>query len=114
MSLVDEYQYVIAWSIYCVAGIGGCLFWWKLTSGINHQGWRDLLRGIVVVFIYTPWSVGEPPGFYGPAIIVLLMDLLIEGSKSGLEGGLALLFATFFMLIVLTIKQFRRNRLQDI
>lgn len=114
MSLVDEYQYVTAWSIYGVAGIGACLFWWRLTSPVNHHGWRDLLRGIVVVLIYTPWSVGEPSGFYAPAIIVLLMDLLIEGSKSGLEGGIALLLATFFMLIVLTIKQFRRNRLRDI
>ena len=114
MSFVDDYQYSIAWTVYILSGIGCCLFWWKATSFINHRGWRELLRGFVFVLIFTPWFAGENTGEYAPAIVVLLIDLLLEGTQSGLNGGVALLFATFSMLIVLTIRSFLHNRLRDV
>jgi len=114
MSFINDYQYVIAWLVYGLAGCGCCVFWWKVTSVLRHRGWRDLLRGIVVVLIFTPWYAGESPEFYAPAVVVLFMDLFLEGAKSGMKGGIALLFTTFFMLIVLTIRQFLRNRPREI
>ena len=41
-----------------------------------------------------------------------LLDLLLEGTKSGMKGGVALLFSAFLMLIVLTVRQFVSNRTQ--
>jgi len=35
---------------------------------------------------------------------VLMMDLLLEGAKGGLQGGLVLLFSLFAMLIGLTLR----------
>ena len=99
---LGSYQYVIAWLIYVLAGVGCCAVWWKITSFILHRGWRDLSRGVVVVLIFTPWTTGESAAFYAPAAVVLLMDLLLEGAKAGMEGGLALLVSSFIMLIVLT------------
>jgi hypothetical protein len=107
---VSHSEYIIAWLIYAVAGIGCCAFWWKITSFLNHRGWRDLLRGLAVVIIFTPWYAGESPEFYAPAIVVLMFDLLLEGAKSGMKGGVALLVATFVMLLVITVRQYLRNK----
>jgi len=101
-----SYQYLFAWIIYILAGAGACVFWWKITSFINRRVWRDLLRGMGVVLIFTPWYVGEYTEFYAPAIVVLLMDLLLEGVKNGMRGGVALLVSTFLMLLVLSVRQF--------
>ena len=114
MEIFENNQYLVAWSVYALAGVGCCLFWWKLTSHIGNRGWRDLLRGLSVVLIFTPWYAGDMPEFYAPAMVVLLMDLLLEGAKAGLKGGAALLFTSFFMLIVLTVRQYLRSRPQDV
>jgi hypothetical protein len=110
MSFIDDNQYLLAWLTYFFAAVGCCLFWWKVTSFIKNAGWRDLLRGVALVVLFTPWYAGESPEFYAPAIVVLLMDLLLEGAKSGMKGGVALLFALFAMLLILTIRQLRRHR----
>ena len=110
MASLTHSEYIIAWLIYLVAGIGCCAFWWKVTSFMNHRGWRDLFRGLAVVLIFTPWYAGESPEFYAPAIIVLLFDLLLEGAKSGMKGGIALLVATFVMLLVITVRQYLRQK----
>ena len=87
MNLIENNEYVVAWLVYFLAGLGCCLFWWKLTSWIKNRGWRDLLRGLAVVIIFTPWYAGDSPEFYAPAIVVLMMDLLLEGARSGMKGG---------------------------
>ena len=99
---VGNYEYLIAWFFYVLAGSGCCAVWWKMTSFISHNGVRGLLRGLVVVLIFTPWYVGDTLEFYAPAIIVLLMDLLLEGTNAWLSGGIALLFSAFLMLCILT------------
>ena len=81
--IIHQYEYLIAWCVYVLAGLGCSVVWWKMTSFLRHHGWRDLVRGIVVV---------------------LMMDLLLEGAKGGLQGGLVLLFSLFAMLIGLTLR----------
>jgi hypothetical protein len=103
----DHYEYVLAWMVYLAAGAGCCLVWWKITSFVSHRGWRELSRGIVVVVIFTPWYAGESAEFFAPAIVVLLMDLLLEGAKAGMKGGIALLFSSFVMLVILTVRMKR-------
>lgn len=110
MEFGEHYEYVVAWTIYAVAGIGCSVVWWKITSMIGNRGWREILRGLVVVLIFTPWYAGESPEFYAPAVVVLLMDVMLEGTRSGMKGGVALLFATFLMLLVLTVREVRRRR----
>jgi hypothetical protein len=105
-----EDQYIVAWTVYVAAGAGCCLVWWRLTGFIGSRGIREILRGLAIVLIFTPWYAGESPEFYAPAIVVLLLDLMLEGAKSGMKGGIVLLFATFLMLLVLTVRQLRRSR----
>jgi hypothetical protein len=104
-SIVSEYEYTIAWTVYVVAGVMFCLFWWKMTSLLNHAGWRDLLRGIVLVVIYTPWFAGDPREHFAPATLVVLMDLLLGSTENGLAASLALLIATALMLAALIVKR---------
>lgn len=99
-----ETQYVLAWLVYCSSGSACCFIWWRMTSHISHRGWRDLARGFVVVFIFTPWYAGDSPEVFAPAVVVLLMDLLLEGAKAGMKGGIALLFSSFAMLVILTLR----------
>ncbi len=108
--LVNHYEYIFAWAIYLFAGAGCCAVWWKVTSFIAHRGWRDLTRGIVMVLIFTPWFTGETAQFFAPAVVVLLMDLLLEGAAGGLKGGLALLISSFAMLVVLTFRLVRYGK----
>jgi hypothetical protein len=103
-------EYLIAWAVYALAGMSCCFIWWRLTSLMKQAAWRDLSRGFVVVLIFTPWYAGESPEFFAPAIVVLLMDLLLEGAKSGMKGGVALLIASFLMLLVLTARVFLLRR----
>jgi len=104
------YEYILGWMVYFSAGIGCSVVWWKITSSIGHRGWRELLRGIAIVVIFTPWYAGESPEFFAPAVVVLLMDLLLEGAKAGMKGGVALLFSSFVMLLVLTTRILRSKK----
>jgi len=109
-----SFEYLLAWTVYVLSGIGCAFVWWKLTSGIRNRGWQDLCRGLVLVLIFTPWYTGEDIRIYAPAFLILLMDLLLEGAKSGFHGGVALLFSSFFMLLVLAIRLYFYRRPQQI
>ena len=111
MSFIEDNPYLVAWLVYILAGLGFCRYWWHITKLIQHPGRRELLRGFTWVIIFTPWPQGAS---YAPAILVLLMDLLLDGTENGLQGGLALLISSFFMSIVLAIRQIRRTRSKNI
>ena len=98
---ITEYQYLIAWGIYIGFGFLFCLFWWKITTLVFHRGWRELLRGISLVVIYTPWFTSDAHEHLAPAVVVVLMDALLGASDNGLAGSLALLLATAAMLAML-------------
>ena len=98
---IGEYQSVIAWTVYVCSGLIFSIFWWKVTRLVAHRGWRELLRGISLVVIYTPWFTSEAHEHLAPAIVVVFIDLLLGASNNGLAGSLALLLATGGMLATL-------------
>jgi len=105
-------DYVIAWSVYYVAAACCLLVWWRMTRGIKGVSYRDLLRGLMAVILLTPWFAGDSQEFFAPAIMVLGMDVLLDGTRNGLKGGVVLLVATFLMLLVLLVLRFARGRKQ--
>jgi hypothetical protein len=107
-------EYILAWTVYALSGIGCTWVWWKLTAGIGNRGWQDLLRGLVMVLIFTPWFTGDDIRIYAPAFLILSMDVLLEGAKSDLHGGVALMFSSFFMLSVLSIRIYFYRRPQRV
>ena len=98
---VGNYQYFVAWTVYIGSGLVFSLFWWKITKFVAHRGWRELLRGITLVVIYTPWFTSEAHEHLAPASVVVLIDVLLGTSDNGLAGSLALLLATAAMLATL-------------
>ncbi len=97
-------EYLVAWIVYGVSA-GLCLLvWWKLTSHIDHRGWRELLRGLAVVFLGTPWVTAPGSAHFAPAFLVLALDLLLEGVEGGMKGGIVLLGTTFVMLCLLMVR----------
>lgn len=107
---ITQYQYVIAWGAYLIFGLVFCLFWWRVTSGLKHGGWKDLLRGISLVVIFTPWFVSEAHDHAAPAVIVVAMDLLLGSTDNGLAGALTLLVTTAVMLATLITRRLLLNR----
>jgi hypothetical protein len=107
---IGQYQYVIAWSVYISSGLLFSLFWWKITTLVAHRGWRELLRGVSLVVLYTPWFTSEAHEHLAPAIVVVLMDLLLGTSDNGLAGSLALLLATAAMLAALIGRRYLASR----
>ncbi len=111
--MIEHWDYLIAWLIYLLAGVGCCLVWWRATRGLTQKALRDLLRGFPVVLIFTPWYAGGTDEFFAPAIVVLLFDVMLAGAKNGLKGGVVLLSMLFLVLLFLTVKQFQRKRPLD-
>ena len=112
-SLSNSSDQILAWLVYLLAGTGCSAVWWRMTRGIVNGGWRDILRGLLVVLIFTPWYSGEQAEYFAPAILILMMDLLLDGARSGLQGGIALLFSSFLMLLILSVRlYFRRKPIQ--
>ena len=109
-AFIGQYQYSIAWGVYLGAGVLFSLFWWKLTSRITHSGWRDLLRGVALVVIFTPWYAGDAHEHFAPAIVIVLLDLILGSTDNGLTGSLALLVATALMLAALIAKRLLSGR----
>ena len=107
---IGQYQYAIAWAVYLASGIVFCAFWFRITRGISHSGWQDLLRGITLVAMFTPWFTSETHEHYAPAIIVVLMDLLLGSTENGLAGSMVLLIASAMMLGVLIVRRLLANK----
>ena len=103
---IGHYQYFVAWTVYIGSGLIFSLFWWRITKLVAHRGWRELLRGIALVVIYTPWFTSEAHEHLAPAMVVVLIDVLLGTSDNGLAGSLALLLATAAMLATLIGRRF--------
>lgn len=107
---IDQYQYVIAWFVYVVAGLVFCICFWKLTADLKHTGWRDLARGALLVMIYTPWFSDETHEHLAPALVVIFMDFLLGGSGTGLAASLGLLVMAGLMLAALLARRMLTRR----
>lgn len=109
-AFIDAYQYHLAWATYLCAGLVFCLFWWRLTRHLANAGIRDLLRGLALVLMFTPWYVSEAREHLAPAVVVVLMDLLVGSTDNGLAGILLLLVMLGLMLAGLLIRLLLRRR----
>ena len=96
----------------CLFSVGHRLLLGVVEADVGHAkpGGRDVLRGIVLVLIFTPWYTGDDIRIYAPAFLILAMDLLLEGAESGLQGGVALMFSSFFVLLVLAVRLYLYRR----
>lgn len=104
-AFIDEYQYVVAWLVYLLAGFAFCVFWWRVTRMLGRTAWRDLLRGLALACIFTPWFTGDSHEHMAPAFVVVAMDFLLGSSDNGVAGSIVLLVATALMLLALLVRR---------
>lgn len=99
----------MAWACYCA--FGGVFAWqlFALTKTWHFLG-RLVIRGSFFVLAFTPWTLQEAPGYFAPAVVILLMDLLLKGSANTLEGGLALLIVYLGLVMAVAVYAFLRRR----
>ena len=104
-----NWEYVVVWSLYLLAGYGVALIWWRITRPVRFIGLRAILRGTMVVLILTPWYAGESTTHYAPAFLVLIFDLLFVDTAGEFNSAYALLASFCLMLVVLGALQLRKR-----
>jgi hypothetical protein len=104
-----NWEYIVVWSLYLLAGSGLTYIWWRITRPLRLFGLRAVLRGTLVVLIFTPWFAGESITHYAPAFLVLAFDLLFVDTSREYISGYALIASFCFMLVLLAALQLRKK-----
>ena len=87
-------DYLLAWLVYLASGFLMAMVVWKVSAYFSYA-WRIL---------------ADYPGFYAPAFVILMMDLMLSESGGNLAGALALLVSFTCMLILLSFWSFRKAK----
>ena len=98
--MLTSLEYMIVWACYIVSALGLSLVWWRLTATIPWQQLRQVLRVIMVMLLFTPWSLEGQPQYWAPAFIVAALDALSQGFEAASRAGIPLLAAELVGLIV--------------
>ena len=106
---MGNWEYVVVWSLYLMAGFGLAYIWWQMTRPIGLIVLRAILRGTLVVLIFTPWFAGESTSHYAPAILVWVFDLFFVDYAGEFNSAYALLASFCLMLVVLGALQIRKK-----
>ena len=104
-------QYLMAWAIYILAGVGLLLAFRGLTRFIAYAPLRDVMGALFAVFLFMPWQSYEAQGSLSPAFLIAAFEALTETYEQGLRAGIPLsvaLLATGSVVFVLSLL-FRRK-----
>ena len=52
-----------------------------------------------IVLAFTPAEIAEFPGHYAPAVLTLVMDVMLQGAATTLQGGVILLVSYLAMVV---------------
>lgn len=106
---ISEHQYAVAWGLYLVSAALFLSIWWRMTGWLGHNGWSDMLRGLALVGLFTPWFPGADYGYLAPASMIVAMEYLAGATGKGTSALLALIVATVLMLVILIFRR-RKNQ----
>jgi hypothetical protein len=101
-------EYVVAWAIYGLAGVIVCLIWWRMTAFFKQVVIKQIMRGVLVVLVFTPWYAGDTGLHFAPAIVVLVFEQFLGGQDRGLGSLYALITSFCLLLVFLGARQFRK------
>lgn len=98
--MLSSTEYMIVWACYLLSAAGLTLAWWRLTSAVAWSQLRQVLRALIVMLLFTPWTLEGQPQFWAPAFIVASLDALSDGVQAASRAGIPLLVAELVGLIV--------------
>ena len=106
--VIIEWDYVLAWVLYIGAGLVACVIWWRMTANLRQVVVRQILRGTLLVLLFTPWFADSSGEHFAPAAVVLIFEHGFAASDSDYGSFYALLTTFCLMLVYLGARQFRK------
>jgi|OM-RGC.v1.028070607 hypothetical protein len=91
-------EYVIAWVVYLGFGVLFGVQLFALTAARSFFT-KAMIRGHFIVLAFTPAEIAEFPGHYAPAVLTLVMDVMLQGAATTLQGGVILLVSYLAMVV---------------
>ena len=82
---MTENDYLLAWALYDVAGLGSLLECFQMT-GCMWRWLREPLRLLVAVLLFTPTMVDPARELMAPAIAITALDLLFKVGNNALRA----------------------------
>jgi hypothetical protein len=80
--MLNIYGYLTSWAIYLAAGTVCYILFYKATGHIRLKSLANVMRGMMIALIYTPWYVSETQDLMAPAVIVIPLDIITVGGDS--------------------------------
>ncbi|WP_188150697.1 hypothetical protein [Teredinibacter waterburyi] len=116
--MMTETEYLYGWGYYLLGAILliGC--WWFLTAKIRATEVRQLLRVIVPVAILTPWYTNAEQPYLSPALLISIVETLVDGGQAFWRAGTPLIFAVLVSLLCSGLYQgirwyLQRNKMKN-
>lgn len=107
--MVGIYGYLTSWAIYLTAGTVCYVLFYKATGVIRIKVIANILRGIMLALIYTPWYVAADKDLMAPAVMVILLDLITVGGNAFVRALVPLILAVSVAIavpVLISIGQF--------
>lgn len=98
--MVGIYGYLTSWAVYLTAGTVCYVLFYKATGVIGIKVIANILRGIMIALIYTPWYVAADKDLMAPAVIVILLDLITVGGNSFVRALVPLTLALTAAIVI--------------
>ena len=98
--MLDIYGYITSWAVYLGAGTLCYILFYKATGKIGFKPLANVLRGIMIALIYTPWYVAADEDLMAPAVIVILLDMINIGGDAFIRGLVPLTLALIAAIVI--------------
>ena len=112
--MVGIYGYLTSWAIYLAAGTVCYVLFYKATGIIGIKLIANILRGIMIALIYTPWYVAADKDLMAPAVMVIMLDLITVGGNAFVRAlvplTLALIAAVITPVLISIVRFLFRTR----
>lgn len=107
--MLDIYDYVLGWAVYIACGALCYMIFYRFTGMISFKPLANTLRAILLALMFTPWYVTPDSDLMAPALIVILLDVVIQGGTSFVRALVPLtLSITAAVFIALFVRLFKR------
>lgn len=98
--MLDIYDYILGWTIYIAAGAVCYIIFYRATGVIRFKPIANMLRGIILAVMFTPWYVSADGDLMAPAIIVMMLDMVTLGGTAFVRAMVPLVLSLIAAMIV--------------
>lgn len=117
--MLDIYDYILGWTIYIAAGTLCYVIFYRATGAIGFKPIANVLRGILLALMFTPWYVSAEGDLLAPAIIVMMLDMVTIGGTSFVRAMVPLVLSIFSAIVIaitgpLIRKAFKKSNTRNV